>query len=540
MSLTSIVRGTNLPNTATKDNVHGLVDNAVATAKDFVNADFKSDAAIADTKLATITTAGKVNSSALTTTSKAAGDFLYNTGTAWARLPVGTAGQRLQAGFDSYTKLLIHADGTDGGVVFTDANATAKTITNTAAYDSNTKLCSHFDGADAATAYTDPVAGAYTFVGTAQLDTAQKKFGSASLLLDGNSDYVHLPTSADWDLGTGDFTFDAWIFRNTGTGGVIIGNQWFTVGVNGNWSWNVNSFGDMEFSPYDGNATTLGSANTGNVVPENQWVHVAVVRSGTTLYQFVNGVRYTGVNSISASLGDTNPVIQIGNTSNGPWFNGYIDEVRISKGIARWTSNFTVPAYPYGQVVTSTTSPKFGTASAYFDGGGSNLSLADSADWDFGTGDFTIDGWINLDTFTAGDGGGLISNLTTASWDVGWRLGVLPTGKIQFRYDGNTAETAASSITSGSWIHYAFVRNGNSGQGYINGTASGTAVNLTGITIDATASGLVFGKSFTDGGANCYNGRFDELRISKGIARWTADFTVPSGAYALLPVWVTP
>lgn len=101
MALTSITRGTNLPNTASKADVHGLVDNAVISVKDIANADIKSDAAIADTKLATIATAGKVNSSALTTTSKAAGDFLYSTGTGWARLPVGTAGQKLRVAHDT-------------------------------------------------------------------------------------------------------------------------------------------------------------------------------------------------------------------------------------------------------------------------------------------------------------------------------------------------------------------------------------------------------------------------------------------------------
>jgi hypothetical protein len=67
-----------------------------ATISNLQNADFKSDCALVDTKLATISTAGKVNSTALVTTSAAAGDFLYNTGTALERLPVGTAGQRLQ------------------------------------------------------------------------------------------------------------------------------------------------------------------------------------------------------------------------------------------------------------------------------------------------------------------------------------------------------------------------------------------------------------------------------------------------------------
>lgn len=77
--------------------------SSTATVSNLQNTDFKSDAAIAGTKLDTISTAGKVNSTALVTTSAAAGDFLYSTGTAWARLPVGTAGQRLRVAHDTIT-----------------------------------------------------------------------------------------------------------------------------------------------------------------------------------------------------------------------------------------------------------------------------------------------------------------------------------------------------------------------------------------------------------------------------------------------------
>ena len=78
----------------------------------------------------------------------------------------------------------------------------------------------------------------------------------------------------------------------------------------------------------------------------------------------------------------------------GYFFNGYLDELRISKGIARWTSDFTPPSSPYGKVATVTSQKKFGTASGEFKGSGEYLSLADSDDWNVGSGDFTIDAWV--------------------------------------------------------------------------------------------------------------------------------------------------
>jgi hypothetical protein len=68
-------------------------------------------------------------------------------------------------------------------------------------------LLAHLDGA---TSETAEIGGIFTFAGTAQLDTAQYKFGVSSLLLDGNSGYITLPDSADWNLGSGDFTLDLW------------------------------------------------------------------------------------------------------------------------------------------------------------------------------------------------------------------------------------------------------------------------------------------------------------------------------------------
>lgn len=95
MATITITRVGDLPNAADKSDFHNLVDNSTIAISAIVNADLSSSAAIADSKLATITTAGKVNVSALVATSQAAGDITYFNGTSWTRLGLGTAGQTL-------------------------------------------------------------------------------------------------------------------------------------------------------------------------------------------------------------------------------------------------------------------------------------------------------------------------------------------------------------------------------------------------------------------------------------------------------------
>jgi len=174
--------------------------------------------------------------------------------------------------------------------------------------------------------------------GNAKLSTAEKKFGTASLALDGTSDYITVSSQPDFQLGTGSWTIEAWVYK-TGTTG---GNQeifdfrtsspqvapllFLTVG--GIPTYNVNG----------SNRITGGSA-----IPNNTWTHIAVSKSGTSTKLFVNGTQS------GSTYTDTNDYIQspiyIGARYDGAAsFLGYIDDVRISKGVARYTGTFTVPS----------------------------------------------------------------------------------------------------------------------------------------------------------------------------------------------------
>jgi hypothetical protein len=215
--------------------------------------------------------------------------------------------------------------------------------------DSYTTVLLHMDGTDAATTFTDSNAGGsahtWTAAGNAQIDTAEKKFGSASGLFDGTGDWISTPDHADWTMGSGAFTIDFWFRRAGGDGSYrgLIGNN-DNLGQYG-FMIRLNSSDQLEgwFTITTEESLTSTSTFTGT-----DWVHAAFVRTGDTLKMFVNGTQEGGDNACSGSMTDVANALYVarqGSTGNG--WNGWIDEVRISKGIARWTGNFTPPIAAY-------------------------------------------------------------------------------------------------------------------------------------------------------------------------------------------------
>ena len=443
---------------------------------------------------------------------------------------------------DTGSKLLLHGDGTDLGTTITDE--IGKTVTNTATYDTYTKVMYHFEDAenDSTSNHND-----FTAQGTAALSTAQKKFGAKSLLLDGNSDYLTVPDSADWDFGAGAFTFDCWVRPNSSEPSNYCIFSQDAGGANNQFYSLVIFKSIVQFSNYEGEYPT-GAYVVRFTCPAtwvaDTWYHIAVVRidngnASTSWRIFINGVSknltlLSGAwnGSITAITGP----LRIGCTRNAGFFGGYIDELRISKGIARWTANFTPPVAPYGQVTIDTGVKKFGTGSLLFDGSGSYLSLADSADWDFGSGNFTIDGQFRYGSVAD-------TNVWVTQWNAGdtdrsFRLRGGSTGDFNLYFEWTTDGTSGTNVSKSvawtpvidTWYHVAVVRNGNDLKFYVNGTQQGATQDITGVTIFNSNQVLTIGRN---GDTNQYyfNGYIDELRISKGVARWTGAFTTPARAY---------
>jgi hypothetical protein len=219
--------------------------------------------------------------------------------------------------------------------------------------DAYTTVLLHMDGADAGTTFTDSNAGGsahtWTANGNAQLDTADKKFGSASLLLDGTGDYLSTPDHADWAMGSGEFTYDLW-FKVAGGDGA---NRVLMSDANAGGSLTgvliyLNTANKVLAQTTAGGSKLITGTST-FVAAGATWNHVAYVRTGDVLRLFVNGTQEGGDLAVSGAVNNSDGAMMIGKYGELAtlYWNGWIDEVRISKGLARWTANFTPPTAAY-------------------------------------------------------------------------------------------------------------------------------------------------------------------------------------------------
>jgi len=223
--------------------------------------------------------------------------------------------------------------------------------------DSNTKVLLHMNGADASTTFTDESSKVWTAAGNAQIDTAQSKFGGASGLFDGSGDYVETPDHADFDIGAGEFTVDLWFNVGGGNGTVRFLFGQSDSGATDNTrplELRMTTGNVLEVRIHDGSnkliTGTTAFATAG-------WHHAAVVRTGNTIKLFVDGVKEgTDLTSVGTLVNSANK-FSIGRTGElaSLYFNGWIDEFRFSKGVARWTENFTPPSAEYAPATPTPT-----------------------------------------------------------------------------------------------------------------------------------------------------------------------------------------
>lgn len=208
----------------------------------------------------------------------------------------------------------------------------------------NVSLLAHFDGTNGSTTFVEQKGKTLSGAGNAQLSTTSPKFGTASLLLDGTGDYVTTTSSlSDFVFGTGDFTIEAFIKTSTVREQLIVD---FYTPLTVSWQLELNSAGRLNL--YGSNGTTNGAiATASSVLTNGAWRHVAATRSGTTIQLFVDGTSEASVTD-GRNFSFSTSALAIGAqfaTRNSSYdFPGNIDEVRITKGVARYTSNFTVPA----------------------------------------------------------------------------------------------------------------------------------------------------------------------------------------------------
>jgi concanavalin A-like lectin/glucanase superfamily protein len=219
--------------------------------------------------------------------------------------------------------------------------------------DNFTKVLLHFDGANASTSIVDSNAGgaahAWSVAGNAQISTAQSKFGFAASLYDGAGDWVTTPDSADFTLGAGNFSIDCWV-RPAANGVLyyIVGQADPTqAAALSAWVLRRTAGNFLELLISNGSAfTTITGATT--QITAGAWWHVAAVRNGNTITLYVNGAVEASV-GFAAVVFDSANNLRVGaggEVASNSW-NGWIDEFRLSVGVARWTAPFVPPGKAY-------------------------------------------------------------------------------------------------------------------------------------------------------------------------------------------------
>jgi hypothetical protein len=365
---------------------------------------------------------------------------------------------------------------------------------------------------------------------------------------DGSGDYLLNTTNNLQIASSTNFTLEFWVYRMTS----FTGDQGACVFAIG-----TEAANRMQFTLYGSAIRVEVYAGTldfnGGTVPLNAWTHVAVVRSGSTMTIYVNGTSaatatWTGV------IGNTGGFVFGANRSISNYINGYISGLRLLNGTALYTTTFTPPTAPPTAITNtslllnftnagiydatskndlhtiadariSTAQSKFGGSSMYFDGTGDYIQPSgNNIGYVFGTEDFTIEFWAYFNatgnmTIYEGRPGVNGAYIRIDYWSSTLRL-----------YANTGVQITGSSVSTGQWYHIALCRASGSTKMFLNGTQTGsTYADSTSYLSGTNRPRIGNGDTPTEG----FNGYIDDLRITKGIARYTANFTAPTAALPL-------
>jgi hypothetical protein len=312
-----------------------------------------------------------------------------------------------------------------------------------------------------------------------------------------------------------------------------------------------------------GTSGAWGTLTTGNLnIPLTTWTHIALSRSGSNVRLYVNGVLDTGASiTSSAAVVETASPFFIGtgtSDTGGEFFQGYISNLRIVKGTAVYTSAFTPSTTPlqaisntalllsgtnsglydatlqnniqvYGDSRVITGVAKYGTGSMYFDGSGDYAAIPSTTNFGYGTGDFTIEVWAYFNSVVGSRT--IISHLIGAA-GVQPHIFIASNGTLGY-YTNSVVRITSSALSTSTWYHIAVCRNSGSTKMFVNGTQAGSTYTDAN-NYGATAP-LGVGVYWSSGSAlyndEFFSGYLDDLRITKGFARYTANFTPPVSAF---------
>jgi len=296
---------------------------------------------------------------------------------------------------------------------------------------SNVQLLLHCNGTNGSTTFTDSSQNGLSLSanGNSQISTAQFKFGGASAYFDGANSTISVQDSV-LVTGTGQFTIEMWFYASSTDGGLVNSQN-----VNGGYEL-IHRNSELKFWAYNSGDVLVATAPS-----LNAWHHVAVTRDASNvLRMFVDGTLVDSATNFTEWLFKNS--LTIGSSRTGFYdFDGYIDDFRLTTGVARYTAAFTPPT-------------------AQLLGGGSPVTIP-----------YSIDKLDDVDTSTVAptDGQALIWDNAAQKWEPGAvSLGVEDLDDFQLQVTPPTSSYNAAKQSDGD-----FTNTGNTAGGFALDTNGG-------------------------------------------------------------------
>ena len=378
--------------------------------------------------------------------------------------------------------------------------------------------------------------------------------------------YLTTPNSSAMQLGSGNFTIECWVFLAKVAENAFIGRSPFD-NTNNEWVFQSGPSNNIRFAYSTNGSDSQTVLESTTNIPISTWTHVAVVRNSSTLTFYINGTS-VGSSSISATIYSGNTTTTIGSYAQSAYPtgyavpNGYLSNIRLVKGTAVYTSNFTPSTTPLTAIsgtsmltcqsnrfldnssnnftfttVNGTPSVQrfnpFGASTAYstsviggsgyFDGNGDSLSTTWSP---IGANQFTCETWVYVPDNTGryyivGPGTDTASHFDGFGFEIFDRYLSMWASSDGTSWNLVTSDTSqgrsANLIPQNSWVHVAMTRD-SSGvfRSFINGNLQCVVSSGTAALADSSTTVLNVGRARYTGNFANFNGFMGNLRIVNG------------------------
>jgi len=372
--------------------------------------------------------------------------------------------------------------------------------------------------------------------------------GAGAVSFDGSGDYLtntYTTSAFDWYTTDIDFTIECWFYANSLSGtsysggpGIdhptLIGNR-DAASVSDYWSFGPTSDGKVAFYYYKGSETMVKSSTS---ITANSWNHISMTKTSLGITLFVNGLSQSASAIVGTPQSGGALPLTIGQ-GNGTAFNGYISNLRIVKGTALYTSNFTPKRQPLipesapntvlltcqkgtirdrspsAHAITINGDAKSISGASYFefDGTDDYVIIGSSPYTGFGTGDFTIEAWVYLTDDTVQNNG--IYDCRYSASATGPLLYYIPTTGLLMFYNGSNT-IIGGTIPLNTWTHVAMVRLSGSTRLYIDTEQVGSTYADTNNYTSGVNNGVI-GAVYN--GTGVWNGNISTVKVynNKGL-----------------------